>query len=148
MRRIAYLAAAAAAVIATPAYADESRVEVRGGVVWCCGESEDTLGIAVGRDFDLGETVFIGAEAVLDSNFDFNTPIAGVNARLGTKLGEQTKLFGLVGYAHDTDSSADDVVLGAGLQHNLGEKFMVSVQYQRALDSELNRAFIGLGLRF
>ena len=124
------------------------RLEVRGGVVWCCNDSEDTLGIAVGRDFDLGENVFIGAEAVLDSNFDFDTPVAGINARLGTKLGEQTKLFGLVGYAHDTDSSADDVVLGAGLQHALGEKFIVSVQYQRALDTELNRAFVGLGLRF
>lgn len=148
MRRLAFAAAAAAAAFATPAYANETRVEVRGGVVWCCGESDDTIGLAVGHDYDLGDSLFIGVEGVIDSNFDLDDPVLGVNARLGTKVGEKTKIFALAGYAHATGVDYDDAVIGAGLQHNLGEKALLSVQYQRVLDLEVNRALVGVGIRF
>ncbi|MFO6448654.1 outer membrane protein [Erythrobacter sp. NE805] len=148
MRHIAFAAAAAAAVVATPAHADETRIEARGGIVWCCGVEDETIGLVVGHDFDVGEKIFFGVEGVVDSNFDLDDPVLGVNARLGTKLGEKTKLFALAGYAHATGVDIDDAIVGAGVQHNLGEKALVSLQYQRALDSELNRVLVGVGFRF
>ncbi len=148
MHRFAFAAAAAAAAIAAPAQANETRVEVRGGIVWCCGVSDETIGLAVGHDYDLGDTLFIGVEAVADTDFDISDPVLGVNARLGTKVGEQTKLFVMGGYAHATGTDLDDAVIGAGLQHNLGEKALLSVQYQRYLDTDVNRALVGIGLRF
>lgn len=148
MRPYAFAAAAAAATLATPAYADETRVEARGGIVWCCGASDETIGLVVGHDFDIGEKVFLGVEGVVDSNFDLDDPVLGVNARLGTKVGENTKIFALAGYAHATDFDQDDAVVGAGVQHNLGEKALLSLQYQRTLDLELNRVLVGVGLRF
>lgn len=148
MRRLAIIAAAAATVIATPAYANETRVEARGGVVWCCGVSDETIGFAIGHDYDLGDTLFIGVEGVLDTDFDISDPVLGVNARLGTKIGETTKIFALAGYAHSTGVDLDDAVIGAGIQHNLGEKALMSLQYQRYLDTDVNRALVGIGIRF
>ncbi|QDH35298.1 porin family protein [Porphyrobacter sp. YT40] len=148
MRLVTFAAAASLAAIATSAQADETRVEVRTGIVWCCGVSDETIGLAVGHDFDLGGDLFAGVEAVADTNFDFVDPTIGVNARLGTKLGEQTKVFGLVGYAYETDFDIDDAVVGAGVQHNVGEKALLSLQYQRYLDLDINRVAVGVGLRF
>lgn len=148
MRRLAFTAAVAAAAVATPAQAGETRVEARGGIIWCCGVSDETIGLAVGHDFDLGDTLFLGVEGVVDTTFDFDDPVLGVNARLGTKVGENTKIFALAGYARTTSVDLDDAVIGAGLQHNLGEKALLSVQYQRYLDSDVNRALVGFGLRF
>lgn len=141
-------AMAAATVVATPAYAGESRVEVRGGVIWCCGVSDETIGLALGHDFDAGSAMFIGIEAVADTNFDFVDPTLGVNARIGAKLGQGGKLFGTVGYAIETGYDIDDFVVGAGYQHNLGTNALVSVQYQRYTDLDVNRATVGIGYRF
>lgn len=148
--RIKLISAAVAAVTfaASPAYAGETRVEVRGGVVWCCGVSDETLGLAIGHDFDISSDLFVGVEGVIDTNFDFVDPTLGLNARIGTKLSENAKLFGTVGYAHETGYSDDDFAIGAGYQHNIGAKALVSVQYQRYLDSDINRATVGVGYRF
>lgn len=142
------VAAAAIAVLATPAQADETRVEVRTGIVWCCGVSDETIGVAVGHDFDLGSEMFVGVEAVADTDFDFIDPTIGVNARLGTKLSEETKVFVLGGYAYETGFDFDDAVFGAGLQHNFTEQALLSVQFQRYIDTDVNRAVVGFGIRF
>lgn len=52
----------ASLAIATPAMANEARIEARGGVIWANGTSEDVWGAAAGYDFDLGETAFAGVE--------------------------------------------------------------------------------------
>ena len=150
MRRVALAAATAAAAfaIAAPAQANETRVEVRGGIVWDGSFSDDTLSVAVGHDFDLNDKVFVGLEGVADSNIEFDDPVLGINARVGTRLNDNTKLFVLGGYAHATDFNDDDFVVGAGFQHNFGEQSLLSVQYQRAIDFELNRVIIGFGVRF
>lgn len=140
--------AAAAAAIATPAYADESRIEARGGVAWCCGVSDETIGVAVGHDFDLKSTLFIGVEAVADTDFNFTDPVIGVNARLGAKVGEDTKVFALAGYAYSTGIELDDAVVGAGVQHNVGQTTLLSLQYQRSVDFDINRVLVGVGVRF
>ena len=149
MRKMTISAAiAAVALAASPAHADETRVEVRGGIAWCCGSSDETIGLAVGHDFDLSSGLFIGVEGVADTNFDFVDPLLGVNARLGTKLGEKSKLFGTVGYAYDTGFEDDDLVLGAGYQYNISDRALFSVQYQRYVDFNVNRASVGVGYRF
>ena len=148
MRFSTIATAAAIAAIATPAYADETRAEVRGGIVWCCGVSDETIGVALGHDFDVGAGLFIGVEAVADTSFDFGDPTIGANARIGTKLGEDTKVFGLVGYAYETTFDFDDAVIGTGVQQNVGEKALLSLQYQRYLDTDVNRVVVGLGFRF
>lgn len=148
MRLLATGAALAVATIAAPALADETRVEVRGGIVWCCGISDETIGLALGHDFDIGTSTFIGVEAVADTNFDFVDPTIGVNARIGGKLGESGKLFGVAGYAYETTFDLDDFVLGAGYQHNLGSNALISFQYLRYMDTDINRAAVGVGYRF
>lgn len=148
MRLQAIAAAAVAAVIATPASADETRVEVRGGIVWCCGVSDETIGVALGHDFTASNDLFIGVEAVADTNFDFVDPTIGVNARLGTMMSENSKLFVTAGYAYETGIDYDDILIGAGYQHNFGTNALLSVQYQRYIDLDINRASVGIGYRF
>ncbi len=148
MHRFAFAAVAAAAAIATPAHAGETRIEGRVGIVWDGGFTDDTLGLVVGHDFDVNENVFIGIEGVADTNLSFDDPVLGVNARLGTKFKENTKVFVLGGYARATEGDADDFVVGAGAQHNFGEKSLISLQYQRSIDFDLNRVMIGYGVRF
>lgn len=141
-------AAVAVAAVASPAAAGESRAELRSGIVWCCGVSDETVGVAVGHDFDLGTGAFFGVEAVADTNFDFVDPTIGVNARVGAKVSEAAKLYALAGYAYETGFEIDDFVLGAGVQANLGTSSLVSFQYQRYMDTDINRATVGVGFRF
>ena len=148
MRSLVFAAAIAASTIATPALANEARVELRTGIAWVSGVSDETLGVAVGYDADISEAAFVGVEAVADTNFDFADPILGVNGRLGAKVGDAGKLFGTVGYARDTTFDLDDWTLGAGYQHNLGSNMLLSAQYQRYMDTDVNRASIGFGFRF
>lgn len=147
MRLKTIAVAATLAAIASPAYADETRVEARGGIAWCCGVSDETIGVAVGHDFDLG-SVFLGVEAVADTDFNISDPVVGVNARIGSKVGENTKVFGLVGYAYSTGIEIDDAIVGAGVQQNVGKTTLLSLQYQRSIDLDINRVMVGVGVRF
>lgn len=140
--------AAVLAAIATPAYADESRIEARGGIAWCCGVSDETIGVAVGHDFDLNSTMFIGVEAVADTDSNFSDPTIGVNARIGGRVGEDTKVYALAGYAYSTAIELDDAVIGVGVQQNVGTTTLLSLQYQRSLDFDVNRLMVGVGVRF
>lgn len=147
--RFANIAAVAVlATVATPAVANETRLEARGGIAWVSGASDETIGVALGHDVDLGQTTFIGVEAVADTDFNISDPTIGVNARLGFKAGENSKLFASAGYAYSTGFEIDDAVVGAGFQHNLGASSLVSIQYQRYIDFDINRATVGLGFRF
>ena len=71
MKKIALITAAVAATaFATPAMANEGgegRIEVRGGLVDGGGVTEEFLGAAVGYDFDLGDTIYVGGEASIDT---------------------------------------------------------------------------------
>ena len=60
--RLVILPLIALAAAATPALANEARVEARGGVIWDGGVTEDVWGIAAGYDWDLGEKTFVGLE--------------------------------------------------------------------------------------
>jgi hypothetical protein len=147
MKTALIAAAFAGVLVASPAMANEGRLEARGGIAWAYGASTETIGVAAGYDVDLGATTFIGIEGVADTDFDISDPVLGANARLGFKTG-QGRLFVTGGYAYDTGFDFDDAVVGAGYQHNLGSKALLSVQYQRYLDTHLNRATVGVGVRF
>lgn len=149
MRYLSMAAAAAVcAFISTPALANEARVEVRGGIAWVAGASTESIGLSLGYDADISESFFAGIEAVADTDFDISDPVLGVNARLGAKVGENGKAFVTAGYAYDTWSEFDDAVVGAGYQHNVGTNALLSIQYQRYVDLDINRATVGLGFRF
>ncbi len=147
MRFFAMFAAAAMAAAPTAVSANEARVEVRGGIAWVSGATDETIGLAVGYDADVSENFFLGVEAVADTDFNISSPVLGVNARAGFRVGEQGKLFATAGYAYETEFELDDFVLGAGYQHNVG-RALVSIQYQRYMDTEINRAMMGVGYRF
>lgn len=103
MRSIFTLCATAIAIISAPACANEGRVEVRGGIAWASGVSDETIGISV------------GFEAVADTDFNISSPVLGLNGRVGFKTGDEGKLFATAGYTYTgfSDGSPD---LGGGMQ--------------------------------
>ena len=61
----------ASLALASPALANETRVEARGGAVWNDSNTEALAGVAAGYDYDLGQAAFgdvlgvgVGAGAV------------------------------------------------------------------------------------
>jgi hypothetical protein len=151
MRKLIFAAAALAAV-ATPVYANETRVEARGGVIWDGSDSEATAGIALGYDFDLGSQAFVGAEVSGDKVLTDGTKVAfGFTGRLGTKIGAG-KLYGAGGYTTEMCDLCDETWhLGAGYQHSFGQKLYGKVEYRHffadsATDSDA--VAVGLGLNF
>ena len=78
------LAAAGATLAATPALANEARVEARGGVIWNGSDSEAIAGVAAGYDVDLGEKTFVGVEVSGDKILTDHTRVSfGASARAG-----------------------------------------------------------------
>ncbi len=149
MRNITLLAAAAAALIATPAFAaGEARVEARGGIAWAGGNSEAIAGIAGGYDFDLGDKAFAGVEVSADKLLTGGTDVLfGIGGRIGAKVGDNGKLYANVGYSFGDGDAAH---LGAGYQHKFGEKLYGKIEYRRYLNNgpDINVAGIGLGFAF
>ena len=155
MRRVLLsLAAAAASVaVASPAFANEARVEARGGAVWSNGDTEATAGIAAGYDFDLGQSTFAGVEVSADKMLTSNTKVAfGFNARAGAKLGETTKLYALGGYTTEPcDACKGSWGAGAGFQQAFGKSLYGKLEYRHDFVGGLpdsNSAVAGVGVRF
>lgn len=151
--RLVLLSLAASLVAVTPAVANEARVEARGGVVWDSTDSEAVAGIALGYDWDLGETAFVGAEVSGDKLLTDGTKVAfGVSGRLGAKIAEAGKLYGVGGYATENcDLCEETWNLGAGYQHAFGP-FYGKVEYRHVFVgngfSDADMAVVGLGYRF
>jgi len=155
MRKIAILAALAAATVASPAFAQdaaggEGRVELRGGIAWAEGGEEAFAGVAAGYDFNLGDTAFVGVEASADkllvADADMLWSLAG---RAGAKVGTAGRAYVLGGYSF-ADDGGDGAFAGAGYQHNLGAQAFVKVEYRRTLieGPDVNFAGVGVGIRF
>ena len=109
---------------------------MRGGLIWAFDETEATLGAAAGYDFDLGETLFAGAELSADKVIVEGSDVAfGTTARLGTKIGDNGKLFAAAGYTFGLDDDAGDAFhAGAGYHHKLDEGFYVGTEYRHYFD--------------
>ena len=143
----------ASLAIATPAIANEARVEVRGGAIWSNGSTQDTWGAAAGYDYDLGQSAFVGAEVSGDKIGTSNTKVAwGLTGRLGAKL-NQTKLYANGGYTTEPcDLCESTWHAGAGVEQGLGSKFYVKGEYrhhfERTLQPGSDALVAGVGLRF
>ncbi len=145
----------ASLAIATPALANEARVEARGGVFWAQGYTQDTYGVAAGYDFDLGETAFAGVEVSGDKIADSGTKVAwGFTGRVGTKVGDKGKLYAASGYTTETCGICDNgsIHLGAGYEQGFGGNFYGKVEYRHFfLDNNRadgNAAVVGVGVKF
>ena len=144
----------ASLAVASPALANEARVEARGGVIWDQGQSEGTAGIAAGYDFDLGSNTFAGVEVSGDKILESNTRVAfGATARAGVKLSDAGKAYVAGGYTSKFAKFGDDSLhLGAGYQHNFGSKLYGKVEYRHYFFdngvTDPDAVVAGVGMRF
>jgi outer membrane immunogenic protein len=144
----------ASLAVATPALANEARVEARGGVIWSNGSSEDTYGVAAGYDFDLGTSAFAGVEVSGDKIGATGTKVAyGVTGRLGIKAGEGTRLFGAGGYTTEAcDLCEGQWNLGAGLEQKVSGPVYVKAEYRHYFENDFvvsgDALVAGVGVRF
>lgn len=154
MRKIALLAAVAAAAVAAPASANEARVEARGGIAWSAGDEEAILGVAAGYDFDLGTGAFAGLEVSADKVLvDGSDVTFGFNARGGAKISGGTKLYAIGGYqTKPCDFCGDAWSLGAGVEMPISDNFYGKVEYRHFFSGDAyydsNAATFGLGMTF
>lgn len=151
--RTILLAAAASLVAATPAFANEARVEARGGVVWSHGDSEAIAGVAAGYDYDLGSATFVGAEVSADKILTSDTRVTfGFNGRAGAKLGEDGKLYAVGGYnTKNCSGCVGTWTLGGGYQHSFGNLYG-KVEYRHFFVKDglpdFDAVAVGVGTKF
>lgn len=152
--RLVILSASAALLATTPALANEGRVEARGGVIWSTGDEEAIAGVAAGYDFDLGTTAFVGGEVSADKILTDDTKVAfGFTGRLGAKLGEKGKFYGLGGYSTEPcDLCEDSWAAGVGYEHGFGQNLYGKVEYRHYfVDNgipDADAVAVGLGMKF
>lgn len=147
-------AATSFALAATPAFADEGRAEIRSGVVWGNGQTNATVGGALGYDADLGSGAFVGGEVSADKQLDNGYKVAfGFNGRIGAKMGEGTKLYGVGGYTTENCSGCNGTWdAGAGVEQKLGGKLYGKVEYRHFFKNDVgvkgNGVAAGIGVHF
>lgn len=154
MRTVLFSLAAAAAVVATPALANEARVEARAGVIWGSGDSEAIAGAAIGYDFDLGSSAFAGVEVSGDKILDSaaNRVAFGFTGRLGAKVSANDKVFAAGGYTtKPCVGCVDSEHLGAGWEHSFGA-FYGKVEYRHYFTNQntpdTDAVVGGIGINF
>jgi outer membrane immunogenic protein len=150
--QVTLVAAVAALAIATPAAANQARVEARAGMSFGENQSEEFLGgVAAGYDFDLGESAFIGAEASLDKVFVDNSGVVlGGTARLGMREGN-SRFFVAGGYTDLTcDLCGDGFHAGAGVEAALSGNVYGKLEYRHFFfdGTDTNVIATGVGMRF
>lgn len=154
MRKTALILGLVAAAAATPAMANEGRVETRGGIAWANGNEEAVAGVAAGYDFDFGDTetgsVFFGGEVSADKVLASGADVVfGTTARLGAKIGDGGKLYATAGYSFS--ETEDTPHLGAGYEQNLGEgPVYLKAEYRHFFSDfiDVNTAAVGIGIKF
>ncbi|MDE2436101.1 MAG: hypothetical protein KGM49_07575 [Sphingomonadales bacterium] len=144
----------ASLAIATPALADEARVEARGGVIWSNGQSQDIWGAAAGYDFDLAPMTFAGVEVSGDKIGTSNTKVAwGVSGRIGLHAATATKVYALAGYTTEPcDLCQGSWHAGAGVQQGIGNQLFLKGEYRHQFQSNgqatSDALFGGVGFKF
>lgn len=154
MKKISIAAAVLATVVATPALANEGRVEARGGIYWTGGDSEATAGVAAGYDWSMGDRGFVGVEASGDKVLTSGAKVSlGLNARGGAKLDNGAKLYVTGGWnSEPCDLCEDAFSAGAGAEFPFGNALYGKVEYRHFFVgngfSDANAAVAGIGIRF
>lgn len=149
MRSVLFSLAAAAAVVATPALAGESRVEARTGINWVKGVpgSVSSAGVAAGHDMDLG-SAFAGVELSADKLLIKDAKVVfGGAVRVGTNVTEAGKVYAIGGYETTFENNSDDWSVGAGYQHSFGRVYL-KAEYRRHIDTDVNTVLTGVGFKF
>jgi outer membrane immunogenic protein len=153
MRKV-LLSLAASLALATPALANEARIEARGGVIWDQGDEEGIAGVAAGYDFDLGTNAFAGPEVSADKILTDNTRVSfGIGGRAGIKTGEAGKLYAAASYNTKPCRTCEDSwTLGAGYQHSFGSNLYGKVEYRHFFVdngfSDPDAVVAGIGVKF
>lgn len=158
MKKTLFVAAAAAALSATPAMANDFtgiRAEVTAGADDVTGGvdlTDVTYGAGVGVDAELYKNVIVGVEATLDNVFDRRN--VGASARLGYVVADKVLVYGKVGYANwkqTTTRELEGLRLGGGLEAKLAGPVYGKVEY-RYTDFERgvgqHGGLVGVGVRF
>ncbi len=146
------VAAVAFGAAATPALANEARVEARGGVYWLPGATEGVAGVAAGYDFDLGPAAFSGFEVSADKILTSNTKAAfGFTGRLGAKV-IGNKLFAAGGYTTEPCDLCEGAWhAGVGAEFPFMLKAYTKVEYRHYFNDnarDSNAIMAGVGIRF
>lgn len=180
------IAAAAVALFAVPAAANaQAYVQAQAGLdsVSSGGASSEGVayGVAAGYDLQLRNALFVGIQAsVADSSTkecvrdllvvgDKTCIRTGrdlaVVGRIGTNVGDTTKLYVLGGYTNariratysdgtnkaSAGANADGFRLGAGFEHDFGRNLFGKVEYNYSnYEGDFSRhyALVGLGVKF
>lgn len=158
MKNIMLVAAAALAVAATPALANEFtgvRAEVTAGVdsvTRGLDTTDVTYGVGVGFDAELYKNVIVGVEANVDNVFDRRN--IGASARLGYVVSDKAMVYGKVGYANWQDITSrelDGLRLGGGLEYRVVGPVYTKVEYRYtdfAGKTGQHGVLAGVGFRF
>ena len=158
MKKILFVAAAAAALSAAPALAADfsgPRIEVTAGaddVTAGVDTTAVTYGAALGYDIQLNKLV-IGVEATAANVLE--KADLGAAARLGYVLNEIVLAYGRVGYTRlerpQTTVKAEGLTVGGGLEVNVAGPVYGKVEYRYTdFEGNLGRhgGLVGIGLRF
>ncbi|CDO37701.1 MULTISPECIES: outer membrane protein [Novosphingobium] len=148
------LAAVAAAAAATPAMANEARIEARTGLIWNGSDSDAVAGVAAGYDYDLGDKLFVGIEGSADKVLADDTRVSwGAGGRAGFKVLPGSKLYAAANWQSKFCRTCNSAVgVGGGWQQDLGQKVYAKVEYKHLLvgdntpDADLG--LIGVGVKF
>ncbi|MBH0112890.1 outer membrane beta-barrel protein [Novosphingobium sp. YJ-S2-02] len=148
------LAAVAAAAAATPALANEARVEAHGGVIWDGSDSEAVIGIGAGYDYDLGESTFVGIEGSADKILTDNTRVSwGIGGRAGFKVTPATKVYAAANWQSKYCRFCNSAVgVGGGVQQDIGQRYYVKAEYKHLLvgdnTPDADQGLVGVGVKF
>lgn len=145
MKKLLIAACVASAFAASPALANEGRVEVRGGVAFGGGAEEAFAGVGAGYDFDLGETAFAGIDLGADKVLSDGSEILwSVGGRVGAKVGEQGKAYVLGGIGFS--DGFEELYAGLGYQQKFSDKVYGKAEYRRVLLDGADVSFAGVGV--
>jgi outer membrane immunogenic protein len=129
--------AAALALAATPAHADETRVEVSTSGNFYGGDYQQSIGAAIGHDFTLSPGFFAGPEVSIEKLLASDTLTSvGISGRVGANLGPAGKLYAVGGWASQPYHGGNpDWDIGAGYSHALSTMTYGKLEYRHYTSS-------------
>lgn len=183
MKTFAAAGFAAAALFAVPSAAQaQAFVQVETGLdsISAEGESDQGLayGVSAGYDMPLSNGMFVGIQGTVADSTTKDCATAGAErlclktgrdlsavVRLGTQMGERSKLYVLGGYTnarlrltytdgvdhYSAGDNGDGFRLGVGGQYDLTEKLFVKAEYRYSnyqSDFSRHNALVALGAKF
>lgn len=144
--RLMVLGLAAALAAATPALADETRIELHGGGSWVSQHPNFDIGAGIGRDFTLAPATFVGVEASLDKILGSNAvTMLGLEGRAGLNVPVVGKLYAVSGYnTKPYSGTKGEWNLGLGVQKSIEPGAYIKLEYRHYFANDTMLAREGL----